>query len=72
MANMRKPLFHVLLNDRDQWGVEVEWPDGVLERIRSFKHYATAADWVANRSEAWLRVRSIFDDQAVDAIRSAH
>jgi hypothetical protein len=73
MSDSSKPIFHVTLSDRDQWVVEVEWPDGVLERIRTFKHHGTAVDWVARQSDAWLRVQSIFtDEEAVDAFQSAH
>jgi hypothetical protein len=71
MTDSSRPIFHVTLSDRDEWVVEVEWPDGVLERIRTFKHHGTAADWVAQQSDAWLRVRSIFNDEAVDALQSA-
>lgn len=65
MADTGNPLFHVLLSDQDQWVVEVEWPDGTLERIRTFKHHATAADWVATQSQAWLRVQDVFNEQTV-------
>jgi hypothetical protein len=34
-----KPLFHVSVSDRDDWLVEVEWPDGTLERVRTFKNH---------------------------------
>ena len=51
------PVFHVVLTDRDEWGVEVEWADGTLERIITFKVHFLAADWVSNRSEAWLQER---------------
>jgi hypothetical protein len=64
MTDASKPVFHVVLSDRDQWVVEVE-------RIRTFKHYGTAADF-ARQSDAWLRVQSIFTDEAMDALQSAH
>ena len=51
------PLFHVILTDRDEWAVEVEWDDGTLERINNFKAHFLAADWVRNRSEVWLQER---------------
>jgi hypothetical protein len=51
------PVFHVILTDRDEWGVEVEWAEGTLERIITFKVHFLAADWVSNRSEAWLQER---------------
>jgi hypothetical protein len=47
----------VILTDRDEWGVEVEWAEGTLERIITFKVHFLAADWVSNRSEAWLQER---------------
>ena len=65
MVSTAEPLFHVLLSDHDQWVVEVEWPDGTLERIRSFKHHATAADWVATQSKSWLRVQDMFEEQTI-------
>jgi len=43
-----------MLRDRDEWAVEVEWPDGTLERINTHKDYSSAANWVATQSEAWL------------------
>jgi hypothetical protein len=51
------PVFQVILTDRDEWAVEVEWADGTLERIISFKARFLAANWVSNRSEAWLQER---------------
>ena len=59
-----KPLFHVILSDRDQWAVEVEWPDSTLERINTFKDYSSALNWVNTQSETWLQVRSIFSGSA--------
>ena len=53
-ATREKPIFHVMLRDRDEWAVEVEWPDGTLERINTHKDYSSAANWVATQSEAWL------------------
>ena len=52
------PIFHVTLADRDEWAVEVEWADGTLERITTFKAHFLAANWVSNRSEAWLQATS--------------
>ena len=72
MPSVHEPLFHVLLSDRDQWVVEVEWPDGVLERIRSFEHYATAAHWVTSQSQVWLQVQGIFGHQTVDSLVSPY
>ena len=51
------PIFHVTLADGDEWAVEVEWADGTLEQITTFKAYLLAANWVSNRSEAWLQER---------------
>jgi hypothetical protein len=55
-----KPIFHVVLTDRDEWAVEVEWGDGTLERISTFKAHILATTWVSTRSDAWLKVRNIF------------
>jgi hypothetical protein len=57
-----KPLFDVILGDRDQWSVQVEWPDGTLESVRTFKSHSLAKDWVTGQSELWLRTRKIFRD----------
>jgi hypothetical protein len=54
-----KPLFHVILSDRDEWVVEAEWSDGTLERVSTFRHHSAAADWIANQSEAWVAARRI-------------
>ena len=61
---MEKPVFHVILTDRDEWAVEVEWPDGTLERINTFKAHILATTWVANQSDVWLKVRNILRDPA--------
>jgi hypothetical protein len=53
-ATREKPIFQVILRDRDEWAVEVEWPDGILERISTYKDHSSAANWVATQSEAWL------------------
>ena len=58
-ATPEKPIFHVILSDRDEWAVEVEWPDGVLERINTFRDYSSAANWVATQSGAWLHFSQI-------------
>ena len=60
-TNAEKPLFHVILSDRDLWVVEAEWPDGVLERIQTFQSHTSAATWVATQSEAWKHVQRISD-----------
>ena len=59
--NPQKPFFHILLSDRDEWAVEVEWSDSTLERISTFTDHATAADWIANQSDPWLAARRIQD-----------
>jgi hypothetical protein len=51
--------------DCDEWAVEVERPDGTLERINTHKDYSSAANWVATQSEAWLhfsRVQKITNE----------
>ena len=65
MARTSKPLFHISLGDGDQWLVEVEWPDGTLDEIRRFKHHASAAEWVATQSDAWLQAKGLFSGQTV-------
>jgi hypothetical protein len=60
-TNAEKPLFHVMLSDRDLWVVEAEWPEGVLERVQTFQSHSSAATWVATQSEAWIQVQQIFD-----------
>jgi hypothetical protein len=65
MTTEPKPFFHVLLSDRDEWVIEVEWPDGTLERIRSFKKHALAANWIITQAEAWLKTQDIFTEQTV-------
>lgn len=59
-----KPVFHVILTDRDEWAVEVEWPDGTLERINTFKAHILATTWVATQSDVWLKVRNILSGPA--------
>jgi hypothetical protein len=54
-----KPIFYVILSDRDEWVVEAEWPDGTLERVNTFRDYLAATDWVATQSEAWPRALQI-------------
>jgi hypothetical protein len=51
------PLFHVSLGDRDEWVVEVEWPDGTVEQISTFKNHSAAAHWMATASASWLGAR---------------
>jgi hypothetical protein len=54
-----KPIFHIILIDRDEWAIEVEWPDDTLERVNTFRDHSAAAHWVAAQSEAWLHVLKI-------------
>ena len=49
------PLFHVSLGERDEWVVEVEWPDGTLERVSTFKKHSAASHWIATTSGSWLQ-----------------
>jgi hypothetical protein len=56
-----KPFFYIILSDRDEWAVEVEWSDSTLERVSAFSDHSAAANWVANQSEAWLAARRIED-----------
>jgi hypothetical protein len=51
-ATREKPIFQVILSGRDEWAVEVEWPDGILARISTYKDHSSAANWVASQSEA--------------------
>jgi hypothetical protein len=39
----QKLIFYVVLIDRDRWAVEVEWPDGTLERVDTFGGHSLAA-----------------------------
>ncbi len=59
-----KPIFYVILTDRDGWAVEVEWGDGTLERVSALKAHILATTWVSTRSDAWLKVRGIFHGPA--------
>jgi len=59
LKSSEKPLFHLILSARDEWVVEAEWPDSTLERVKSFRDHSTAADWIANQSEAWLAARRL-------------
>jgi hypothetical protein len=55
-----KTTFYVVLSGHDQWAVEVEWPDGTLERVLTFEDHVSASNWVSTQSELWLKVRKIF------------
>ncbi len=56
-----KIIFYVVLIDHDRWAVEVEWPDGTLERVDTFGEHSLAAYWVATQSQSWLDVRRPFN-----------
>jgi hypothetical protein len=71
-----KAVFHIILSDRDEWAVEVEWPDSTLERVSIFKNNSSAANWVATESDAWLqflRIQQISSElrQATNALLPA-
>lgn len=51
------PLFHVSLSDCDEWVVEAEWPDGILQQVSTFKNHSAAAHWVATASKSWLHAQ---------------
>jgi hypothetical protein len=61
MTRTDKPIFHVILGDRDQWVVEAEWPDGTLERVQVCQSHDSATVWVATQSETWLHIHRIFE-----------
>jgi len=42
-SRAESPIFHVTLTDHDVWAVEVEWADGKMERVQTFKTYGSAA-----------------------------
>jgi hypothetical protein len=54
-----KPVFYVILTDRDEWAIEAAWPNGTLERVNTFKDYSAATDWVATQSGVWLHALQI-------------
>jgi hypothetical protein len=53
---MRKPIFFVV-RDAADWSVEAEWPDGTIERVKTFKAELAALDWLSLQSHAWLEWR---------------
>ena len=53
---MRKPIFFVV-RDAADWSVEAEWPDGTIERVKTFKAELAALDWLSWQSHAWLEWR---------------
>jgi hypothetical protein len=42
---------------RSLWSVEAEWPDGTIERVKTFKAELAALDWLSWQSHAWLEWR---------------
>jgi hypothetical protein len=53
-----KPVFYIVESDDDRWCVEVEWPDGTIERIDTFKAHLDAVHWVTTQSHEWLQERT--------------
>lgn len=53
---MRKPIFFVV-RDAAHWSVEAEWPDGTIEKVKTFKAELAALDWLSWQSHAWLEGR---------------
>jgi hypothetical protein len=53
----QRPLIYVVLGDGDQWVIEAEWPDGLIEPICAFKAHSEAVNWVKTFSETWLKER---------------
>jgi hypothetical protein len=56
MKIMRKPTFFVV-RDAADWSVDAEWPDGTIERVKTFKAELAALDWLSWQSHAWLEWR---------------
>lgn len=56
---MRKPLFFVIKSAND-WTVEAEWPDGTIERVKTFAAELEALDWLSWQANAWLENRFAF------------
>ncbi len=52
---MSKPIFFVV-RDAGDWAVEAEWPDGTIERVKTFKAELAALDWLSWQSHAWLEL----------------
>ena len=46
------------LKDGSAWYIELTWPDGRAEQIDGFQSEAEIGDWIARKSEAWLKARS--------------
>jgi len=59
---VRKPIFFVVMSD-GAWSVDAEWPDGTIERIKTFKAEIEALDWLNWQSHTWLEwQRADFND----------
>ena len=56
---MRKPIFFVVKNGYDSWSVDAEWPDGTIERVKTFEAELAALDWLSWQSQTWLQWRSV-------------
>jgi hypothetical protein len=46
------------LKDGSAWYIALTWPDGHTEQIDGFQSEAEIGDWIARKSEAWLKTRS--------------
>ena len=57
MQGARKPLFYVVKSSSDDWSIDAEWPDGTLERVKTFKAELQALDWLSWQSRTWLEWR---------------
>jgi hypothetical protein len=53
---MRKPIF-VVVRSASDWLIEAEWPDGTIEKVKSFKGELEALDWLSWQSSTWLEWR---------------
>lgn len=53
---VRKPILFVV-RDGGHWSVEAEWPDGTIEKVKSFKAELEALDWLTWQSATWLQWR---------------
>lgn len=52
------PNYSVMLKDGEQWTVEVEWPDGTIEEVATFRSFFDARDWLKDQSEPCADQRS--------------
>jgi hypothetical protein len=60
---MHKPIFCVV-KSAGTWSVDAEWPDGTIERIKTFKAELEARDWLIWQSSTWLQWRHTDFDAA--------